>query len=470
LFFQKINTPGLAIFSYMVADPKTKKCAVIDPTRDVNKYLEIARQNNLVITDILETHVHADFVSGSRELKNRLGEDPTIHCSGMGGKEWTPTYADHIVHDADEVILGDIRLKAIHTPGHTSEHIVWAIFDDRRSSDAPCMLFSGDFLLVGDVGRPDLLGKEAQLELSHQLYKSIFEVLPKIPDFTEVYPAHGAGSMCAKTIGSRDSSSVGYEKQFNMSLKPMPEEEWTRRLMEGMPPPPPYFRRMKKVNVEGPSLLGTAPYDKLRAFTPSELNDLIHENCLVVDARSKESFASIHIPGSINIPLAPNFASWSGWILPYDKPIVLVLEDEGQLEEGVKQLYLVGYDKVEGYLKNGISSWENDGLKTSHLGVLSVQELHEKLSKQDPSFLVIDVRTDGEWKSGHIQGALHHPVGTIPAVLNQLPKDKELVVACGTGYRASIAASILKREGFEKVTNLMGGMTAWYKERLPIEK
>ncbi|WP_165253368.1 MBL fold metallo-hydrolase [Paludisphaera soli] len=223
----------------MVGDEKTKQCAVIDPTRDVDDYVETARREGLRITHILEMHVHADFVSGSAELKARLGDEAQVAVSGMGGAEWTPPYADRAVADGDEIALGSVRLKAVHTPGHTYEHVAWALFDDTRSKDVPWMIFTGDFVFVGDVGRPDLLGEEARKKLVHQLYESVFGVLPALPDFTEVYPGHGAGSLCGKAIGSRGNSSLGFERRFNAALQPKDEPDWVASLLKGMPIAPP---------------------------------------------------------------------------------------------------------------------------------------------------------------------------------------------------------------------------------------
>ena len=256
MFFHQRFVPGLAIYSYLVGDEKTKEAAVIDPTRDVDAFLEIAKREGLHIKHVLETHVHADFVSGSREMKDRLGDDVTIHASGMGGEDWTPSYADHVVQDGDEVVMGSVRLKAVHTPGHTLEHVSWALFDDSRSKDTPWLIFTGDFVFVGDVGRPDLLGEEARKELAHQLYRSVFGKLPPLPDFTEIFPGHGAGSLCGKAIGSRASSTLGYERRFNAALVEKPEEEWIADLMDQMPLSPPYFTRMKRINKEGPTVTG----------------------------------------------------------------------------------------------------------------------------------------------------------------------------------------------------------------------
>jgi len=233
---------GLAIASYIVGDEKSGEAAVVDPTRDVGEFIAFARDNDLHIRHIIETHVHADFVCGSKELKARLDDEPTIHCSGYGGDDWTQPYADQYVKEGDTIEMGDVRLGFQHTPGHTPEHVGITLFDTSRSDQTPWVLFSGDFLFVGDVGRPDLLGEEAKKELAHQLYESVFERLNRLPDITEVFPAHGAGSLCGKAIGSRRSSTVGFERRYNPSLQQKPEEQWVADLLNEMPLSPPYFR------------------------------------------------------------------------------------------------------------------------------------------------------------------------------------------------------------------------------------
>ena len=312
MYFHQRFIPGLAIYSYIIGDEKTKEAAVIDPTRDVDDFIDIAKREGLHIKHVLETHVHADFVSGSREMKDRLGDDLTIHASGMGGKDWTPPYADHVVQDGDEVSLGNVRLKAIHTPGHTLEHISWALYDDSRSVDTPWLIFTGDFVFVGDVGRPDLLGEEARQLLAHQLYQSVFGKLPPLPDFAEIFPGHGAGSLCGKAIGSRASSTLGFERRFSSALNEKPETEWIADLMNQMPLSPPYFARMKQVNKNGPRVIGTELPGQ-RRWSAQEVHQRACQNCLIVDVRSKESFAAAHIPGAINIPFGPTLPTW-GWM------------------------------------------------------------------------------------------------------------------------------------------------------------
>ena len=470
MFFHQRFIPGLAIASYMVGDEKAKEVAVIDPTRDVDEYVRLAKDEGLHITHILETHVHADFVSGSAELKARLGGKPKVVVSGMGGKEWTPPYADIIVKDGDDVKLGNIRLKAVHTPGHTPEHVTWALYDDTRSKDTPWLLFTGDFVFVGDVGRPDLLGPDEQKRLAHQLYDSLFEKLKAVPDFTEVFPAHGPGSLCGKAIGSRRSSSLGFERKFNRAFQPAPEPQWTETLLKDMPLAPPYFKLMKKVNAAGPKILGHELPGQ-RRFTAKELHDRLCVDCLTVDVRPKEAFAAAHIPGSINIPLGQNLPSWAGWVLPYDKNLVIVPSNPSEMPEVVTHLIRVGLDRIEGYLEDGMDAWENQGYPISQLGSMSAKELGSRLQSGDGHKpFVLDVRTESEWNGGHIDGALHIHGGVLKDRYQEVPKDRPVAVVCGTGYRGSIASSFLRSHGYEDVSNVLGGMTAWKATGMPTAK
>jgi hydroxyacylglutathione hydrolase len=467
VILQQRFVPGLAIVSHLIGDETTGEAAVVDPTRDVDEFIRLAADNGLRISHILETHVHADFVSGSKELKARLAGAPVIHCSGMGGDEWTATYADHTVKEGDEIRLGPVRLQAAHMPGHTPEHVCWAVFDDSRSREIPWLLFSGDFLFVGDVGRPDLLGEEAQKQLARQLYQSLFEKLDRIPDVTEILPAHGAGSLCGKAMSSRRSSTVGFERQFNPALKRKPEEQWVRDLMAGMPPAPPYFRRMKQVNKEGPEVLGTDTPPPARC-APREVERRLGQKGLVVDVRSKEAFAAAHIPASLNIPFGPMLPTWAGWVLPYDQPLLLVTESPAQVQAAATHLLRVGFDNLAGVLEGGMEAWETAGLPLTSLATLSAQELGRRLRQKREDVVVLDVRTDAEWSAGHIEGARHIMLGKLPERLAEVPRNTPVVVVCASGYRGAIAGSLLRREGYPQVSNVVGGMRAWQAAGLPM--
>jgi hydroxyacylglutathione hydrolase len=466
MFFHQRFVPGLSILSYIVGDEKTGEAAVVDPTRDVEQYLEIARQQKLTIRYILETHVHADFVSGAVELKHRLHDQPTIVCSGLGGEAWTPPYADRVVNDGDSVRLGQLRLQAMHTPGHTPEHICWALYDEKRDKDEPWLIFTGDFLFVGDVGRPDLLGEAQRAELAEALHQSVFERIAHLPDHTEIYPGHGPGSLCGKAIGSRLSSTLGYERRNNAALQPAPQSQWTRTLLENMPLAPSYFKRMKQVNATGPAALGHE-LPGLERITADQLHARDCSACLVLDIRTKEAFAGAHVPGSINIPLGGSFATWAGWVLPADQPLTLVADDPDDVPEAVRHLIRVGLDHIDGYLAGGIGAWEMAGYELAQLEPTSVQTLKDQLKGPTPP-LVLDVRTDVEWQAGHIDGAMHIHGGELKDRLDELPKDRPIAVVCGSGYRGSIAASLLRREGHAPVMNVLGGMTAWQSAHLPV--
>lgn len=426
MLFERRAIPGLAINSYIIGDEATKRAAVIDPVRDVQAYIEMAK--GYTITDILETHVHADFVSGSKELKAALGGKAVIHCSGEGGEEWIPAYADHVVHDGDRVVLGDqVVFEAFHTPGHTPEHLSWLLLPDT--------LFSGDFLFVGDVGRPDLLGEKELAKLAHQLYNSLFGRLPKLDDSVEVYPAHGAGSLCGKALSTKPHSLLGFERQNNPALKKKPEEEWIRALLKDMPKAPPYFARMKRVNAEGPAVYGEA-LPGLKKIKPTKQH-------LIVDMRSPDLFAEGHMPGSVNIPLNPMASTFAGWVLPADRPLAIVSDDPKQ---SAIALLRVGFDNIAGYT-------ELQGpLET--LETLSAEELKQRL----PSLTLIDVRTNAEWNNDHISGALHHPFGPVDL---DLDRERPIALICGGGTRSSIMASLLKAAGYKQVANVRGGMRAF---------
>lgn len=460
--------PGLAIASYIVGDEKTGEAAVIDPTRDVEPYVAFARDHGLSIQAIVETHVHADFVCGSRELKARLNGEPTVFCSSLGGDEWTPPYLDRPVTDGDTLDLGQVRLAFRHLPGHTPEHIGALLYDRSRSEQEPWILFSGDFLFVGDVGRPDLLGEEAQRELADELYASVFERIRELPDFTEIFPAHGAGSLCGKAIGSRRSSTLGYERRFNPSLEKKPREPWIRDLLENMPLFPPYFKRMKRVNREGPAIIGPAPRGQERR-SARQVYERVCDDCLILDVRSKEAFAAAHIPDAINIPFGAQLPTWAGWVLPYERPILLVVDEPAQADDVVTHLLRVGFDDVQGYLEGGIGAWETSGYPLATLRTEGVHELDRRLAASEP-VTVLDVRTEQEWNAGHIEGAVHVHGGLLQDRVEEIPRDRPVAVICGSGYRGSIAASFLEREGFEAVSNVIGGMSAWKAAGFPMRQ
>ena len=459
MFFRQFYIEGLAAMSYMVGSRSPGEVAVIDPIRDVDVYIETAKQEGVKITHIFETHIHADFVSGSRELADKTGAK--VYLSSHGGKDWQYGF-DHVsVKEGDEIKLGQYKFKVIHTPGHTPEHVIFTVTDTSRSEE-PWMVFTGDFLFVGDIGRPDLLGSRFSEKLAEKLYDSIHEKLLQLPDWLEVYPAHGEGSLCGKSLGSKRSSTIGFERRFNYALKPMPKKDFVRMILQEQPPAPAYFRRMKKVNKEGPAILGRLPEPK--PLMPKEIKSLLDNGAILIDARSPEAFGGAHIRGSYSIPLDSSFPTWVGYVVPPDKPIVLVVEKKDDIEQIVRNLIRVGYDDIVGYLEGGIRAWTMDGYPIAEIPQISASELKKKMSEEKA--VLLDVRTDSEWNSFRHPYAIHMHAGELPERYSELSefgldKDKPIAVTCRSGFRGSIASSILEQKGFNKVYNLLGGMVAW---------
>lgn len=442
-------TTGLSINSYMVIDESSGKAAVIDPTCETMRYVQKALEHRVSITDILETHVHADFASGSLRLKEALKGRALIHASHMGGEEWTPRYADHKVKDGDKISLGKVVLQALHTPGHTPEHLCWTLYDEMRSPAAPFALFSGDLLLAGSVGRPDLLGDKVEHQLAEKLYTSLFSVLSALPDHVQVYPGHGADSLCGKEIANTLPSSLGYEKTCNRWLLPTSFPKWHQELLEGMPKAPAYFKRMKQLNVEGfSSKLDVPTFGKLLQY---------EEGQLLIDIRSVDKFAGGHIPGSVNMPLLPHFPLWAASLISGKQKIVLVTDDVTTANLAKELLALVGLAGVCGYLLIGDAA-AKETLRT--LDTITAQEFKKDISR----FFVIDVRKKGEWDAGHIQSACHIDLDDLESALDKIPQKTPLAILCRTGTRASIAASLLLRanKSFLPV-NVSGGMLAYNK-------
>lgn len=454
MFLHTFHSPGLSVNTYIVGDSNSKRVAIIDPTRLVEPYLKFAQQEDVEITHILETHVHADFVSGAKELKHRLKGKPTIYCSAQGGEEWTPAYADEKVVQGQTITLGTIHLEAMHTPGHTPEHLMWLCYDDSHSKETPCLAFTGDLLFVGSVGRPDLLGKEAIEQLGRQLFSSLFVEMEKLPDFLELFPAHGAGSLCGKGLSARPSSTLGYERKFNPYFIKQPIEKWIKALQKDMPTAPPHFQRLKKINVKGPSLISEG------ALTNKE-------NSFIVDVRNPHEFAKAHIQGAVNVPLGSSFYNWAGSVIPGNTSIEMIGEDAEQLNEAKRSLHLIGFDCIDRQV-----SWREIAGKKEYLietlPFCSVHDLAKKIQKAAKLY-ILDVRTPLEWKAGHIKQAHHFELAQLVEKCEEIPKANSIFVICGSGYRSSVAASFLKRKGYKNVVTIQGGMSAWKQANLPEE-
>lgn len=457
--FQRFEVPGLAHYSYILG--AAGKAVVVDPKRDVDTYLDYAAANNLEITHILETHIHADYCSGARELAHATGAEMWLSAHDTG-EDFEYKFPHHEFRDGDELHLGELRIVALHTPGHTPEHLSFLVYDTKRSETMPLLLLSGDFVFVGSLGRPDLLGEKAKQKLAEQLYESLHEKIASLPDGVEVHPAHGAGSMCGAGMADRPQSTLGYERLSNIFFADREKEKFVHHILSTVPPFPEYYKRMKRVNAEGPAILGSQP---LRAVPVEEFRKLATDpGYTVIDLRRPEAFGGAHVPGAYSIGLGPNLSTWAAWVASYEKPILLVGDASSNYEEARRALIRVGLDDVRGYLKGGMTAWVEAGYEQEHVQQISVRELAEIARAGG---FVLDVRTDDEWKSGHIEGATHIMGGELEKRVAELPRNKPIHIICGSGYRSSVATSVLQRAGFRDVVNVDGGMTAWNRQQLP---
>jgi hydroxyacylglutathione hydrolase len=453
---------GLAQYSYMISSEG--EAVVIDAMRDFDRYTAYAAEHNLKITQITETHIHADFAAGSVGLAEATGARMSL-SSYDEGELYQYAMPHRRLEDGDSIKVGRLRLEALHTPGHTPEHLSFLLFDVERSATEPLALFSGDFLFVGSLGRPDLLGEEAKVGLAHELYRSVHERIAELPDSVLVYPGHGAGSLCGAGMSEGAESTLGYERATQHLFR-LSEEEFVKDILPSVPPMPVYYPRMKKLNAAGaPSV--SASYGAT-AIPAAELKWLLtRPRVTVIDLREPKAFGAGHIPGAINIGAGQSLSLWAGWLIDPERQIVLVGES-GDDEESRRALVRVGLDEIFGFLTDGIAGWTASGYDTEKTPLLSGEEI-----AGTDGLLFLDVRNDEEWASGHIPGARHVMLGDLPGRMATLSKDAPIVTVCGSGYRASVAASLLAAHGFRDVSILDGGMGAWAPpscERVPEER
>ncbi len=456
----------LAHASYLVGCQATGEAIVIDPSRDISKYLEAAQTEDVRIVGITETHIHADFLSGARELAAQTGA--TLYLSAEGGPDWTYQFLDEYssqpVHDGDSFNIGNIKFEVMHTPGHTPEHIALLVTDGGSKASAPMGIFSGDFVFVGDVGRPDLLEKAAGVRGSSEIMaRKMFESLQrfkKLPDFLQLWPAHGAGSACGKALGAIPSSTVGYEKMVNWALAYNDEDAFVNALLEGQPEPPRYFAMMKKLNKEGPQLLSAINAPQRVAESPETVQQWLGQG-IVVDTRPATVFAKNHLVGVLNIPYNKSFVTWAGWFLDYNRPIYLLC-DEDSMEAIVKELQYIGLDNVEATMGTGVSAVVAAG-GPRVMSYTEVEPEDAARSIDRGEVFLLDVRNATEWSEGHIPQATHIMLGHLAQRAQEVPKDRPVLVQCRTGGRSAIAASILRAQGFEHVQNMLGGYEEWSK-------
>ena len=466
MLFERFEDNNLSHYSYAVGCQQTNELLIVDPRRDIDIYMDFARREGFQIAGILETHIHADFASGARELAQKSGA--TLYVSAYDeGDIFEVAFPHSDLHDGEAVQVGNVRLVAMHTPGHTPEHMSFLVYDGARSTEVPMIMLSGDFLFVGSLGRPDLLGEDAKLALAHKQYASV-QRLADLPDGLEIAPAHGSGSMCGAGMSGRPTSTLGFERIANPYLDPaLSEEDFVTTLIGNVPPFPAYYRRMKKVNSDGPTILDGLP--GINPLPPSEIDSLRDEGATIIDLRNKDAFGMGHIEGAMGIGIDASVSTWASWVVPYDTPIVLIAPNEGTVEPAVRQLIRVGLDDVVGYLDGGYDSWlEHKGDVTS-LPQIEVSELKAQLDAGEP-IAVLDVRNVSEYEGGHISGASNIIAGEVRDNLDALPNgDRRLCVICESGNRSTIASSVLQQLGVENVTNVRGGMIAWRAAQMPME-
>jgi hydroxyacylglutathione hydrolase len=456
MHFELIASKGLAHNSYFLADGG--EALVVDPRRDVQIYLDLAKRACAKITYIVETHRNEDYVIGSVELQ-MLTDAEIAHS-----KETPFKYGEHQLVDGDVLNVGRFRIEALYTPGHTNESICYVVSDPQASKE-PIMVFTGDTLFVGDVGRTDLPGLDVWEKMSEKQYNSIHNKLFSLGDHVLVYPGHGAGSICGHKLSDRNISTLGYERLTNPLFK-LSKEEFVNYLLRLKLYRPPYFRKMETYNLAGPPLLKEVPSP--RALSVHEFEEALQEpNTILLDAREPAGFAGSHIPDSINIWLE-GLSFFPGWVINYDQDILLVLERQADLEEAQRYLWRIGFDKIIGYLCPGISEWRDKGKAIDTIRTLSASELKKRLETKEVE--LVDVREYHEKETGIVKDATDIFVGFIPDQGDKLSKTKPIVTTCGWGGRGSIAASLLKHMGFKEIYNLMGGMRAWKARGYPLVK
>jgi hydroxyacylglutathione hydrolase len=454
MILQQFYLQSLGHASYLVGSEQTGEALVLDVRRDVDVYCAAARQHGMRIRYAADTHQHNDYLTGICELPARA------EVQLLAGTRAELGYPVRHMVDGERLEMGEVVFEVLHTPGHTPEHIS-LLATDRSRGEAPTLLLAGGALLVGDVARPDLLGNQADTERhARELCRTLHEKILTLPDHVEVYPTHVAGSLCGGHIGSRLSTTIGYERRMNALLAHLSAQDTFVEQclnLHHLPAVPPYWRRMRQLNQAGPPRLGVLPEPP--ALRPEAFEELQHAGALVLDCRQPEAF-TVHIPGALNVGLGPSFATWAGTVLPADAAILLVLEEPGEVWEACWQLLRIGYDLPKGWLAGGMLAWRTAGKALAHLPQWTVWDLQQHL-EQDRKLRVLDVRQPQEWSEGHIAEALFITGAELPARSEEVPKDQPVAVICGSGYRSSAMASLLQHRGHPRVMNIVGGMGGW---------
>jgi hydroxyacylglutathione hydrolase len=472
MIFKRFFEPKLAQASYLIGCSASGEALVVDPNRAVDVYVQAAASEGLRIAHVTETHIHADFVSGARELSHRTGA--RLYLSGAGGPDWSYRYADShasLLQEGSSFNVGRLEIRVWHVPGHTPEHLTFLVVDTEKAGE-PMGAFTGDFLFVGDVGRPDLLERSVKVtgtmeESARELFRSL-QRFRKLPDYLQIWPGHGAGSACGKSLSAVPQSTLGYEKRFNWAFGVMAETAFVRAVLAGQPEPPRYFARMKRINQSGPSILG----DRRRPARMAEPDleaALVAGKC-VVDTRSASDYMVASIPGTLNIPANRSFTTWAGSLLPYDRDLYLILDasEDRTVDQLTRDLAGIGLYPVAGYFGlEVIDAWSKRQGSLQSITSISLAELVQFRGQNGA--VVVDVRGEEEWRNGHIPEARHLPLIELDRRLDELPRGNPLIVHCQTGSRAAIAASLLKAGGFSDVRLLSGGFAEWRAAGKPVE-
>jgi len=455
MYFEQFYLGCLAHASYMMASEG--EAVVVDPQRDVEIYLQAAEANQVSIRHIFETHLHADFVSGHRELASRTGA--TIYI----GAQAKAMFRHVAVEDGFQLRVGKMRITALETPGHTAESLCFVITDELKSSD-PWAILTGDTLFLGDVGRPDLSPRYSPVQLAGMLYDSLHSKVLKLAENVLVYPAHGAGSLCGRNMRAEKVSTIGTERLTNYALQIKSREEFIEELTSNLPARPEYFLQDAEINRKGAATLAELP--SLSPLEPAELETLLAEGGIALDVRPGEAFAAGHVPGSVNIALSGQFASWAGALLGLASRPVLIAESDDAVSEARMRLARIGLEDARGYLKGGVDAWEKAGLPLRELPQVTVEALNRGL--QSAGIQVLDVRREREWEDGHIEGASWWPLDNFKVAPPEIDRSVPIAVHCKGGYRSMIACSLLQRAGFQNVVNVVGGFDAWQEAKLPV--
>jgi hydroxyacylglutathione hydrolase len=453
-FVEPFVDTALGNSAYLIGSHDTKRGVLIDPLRDVDRYLQAASERGIQLTHVLETHLHADFVSGNREIAHQTGAVIGASAEAQVGFEHQPLTETSVID------LGAFQIHVMSTPGHTPEHISFLVVEP--DGKAPSALFSGGALIVGGAARTDLLGPELTHPLARHLYHTIHDKLLKLPDETDVFPTHGSGSYCVAPVSSERVTTIGQERKNNALAQPQTEDEFIARALTGLPSYPIYYKYMRDLNQKGPKVLGGVPL--LKPLSAGEVQAMMEKGVVVLDVRHGKKFASGHIPGSYGIRVDAPLTTWAGWLIPFGSQIVLVADSADQIVAATRQLIRIGYDDLAGYLDRGIDAWAS--YPTETIPSITVKELRERLNE----ITLVDVRQKSEWNEGHIPGAIHIEAGRMAWDELPFPHDKPLAIQCATGNRSMSAASVLRRRGYQNVIQVEGGINKWKMNGFEITK